>query len=196
MDILRRDIPQIDLVNPSTVFHIEGHAGRRSDVINFHGRIVRKDLSIPGLAGEGPPGSPEAAGCIDFFHFLHDFKEACPARDPVGLEGGRHGETYGLVGPGDVSHYQVGLQRIQATLAALHGGVEGLKIDGQICAVLFHECLLSPEQDYSVQMDRDFISSHVSISKIHALGDHEWQYLPAGVRKKWESGTVPFPSFL
>ena len=66
VDILRRDVLQIDVVDPGTVFHVQGHAGHRGDI---------GDLLLALLF----------ACSIDLAHTLHDLEQPGSATDPQGF---------------------------------------------------------------------------------------------------------------
>ena len=76
VDVLGSDVPEIDLVDAGAVLHVQGHAGRRGEIIRFQRRVFRKLVRFPGLAGKTASRRvPEPSG-IDLFHSLDHFKKA------------------------------------------------------------------------------------------------------------------------
>ena len=57
MDILRRDIAEIDFIDPGAVFDIMRHAGDSGDIVRLQGRIRRKLRRRAGTGGKGAVGS-------------------------------------------------------------------------------------------------------------------------------------------
>ena len=90
--------------------------------------------------------SPRRAAPAERIRFpdaLPDLKQPPPAGEAAALERGRDGQTDGLVRPALVRHDEVGVQRIEAALPALHGGEEGFQVDRDIGS-LFHARPLLP----------------------------------------------------
>ena len=76
MNVFRRDIAQIDLVNFCTVFHVQGHAGRGRNERQFQRRIGIQLIDIIRLPGKLPCLSLPLA--VHFLYFLNNLKQSCP----------------------------------------------------------------------------------------------------------------------
>ena len=129
VNILRRDIFKVDLVSPGAVLHVERHAGHRGDVVRLEVRVGRelprvRGASVRGASGKFPLRDLPEAERVDFLHFPDDLEEVGPPRQPEGLERRRDREADGLLGPRGVRHDQVGGERVEPELPALHGGIE------------------------------------------------------------------------
>ena len=72
------------------------------------------------------------AAQIGFLDFLHHLEEPRPAGDAVGLDGRSGGKADGLGGSALVRHNKVRGERIKSPLHALHGGVEGFEVYGDV----------------------------------------------------------------
>ena len=118
--------------------HVVGHLGGGDDEIQRQVRVCPELRRLPGGPGEFSPGSSHQPPPVDLLHLLPDLEEPGPARDPVGLEGRGDRQTDGFVGAALVGHHQIRGQRVQPPFHALHGGVEGLEVNGQILLFLIH----------------------------------------------------------
>lgn len=105
MNICRGEVFQVDAVNLRGNLQIPGHPGHGSDVRHVFSR-ESLDLRQP---------------------LLH-FKEPRPPRHSQSFQGGGNRQADGAVAPGFVSYHQVGGERVQATVYALHTGVIGFEI--------------------------------------------------------------------
>ena len=114
-----------------------GHPGRSHQVIQGQLRVGLHIRVMPGGAGELPSGGFLPPLGVYLRHPLHHFKQPCPPGNAIRFEGGRDRQTDGFIGPALVRHHQIGGQRVQAALNALHGSVKAAKINGKINA-LFH----------------------------------------------------------
>ena len=104
MNILRRHITQIEIVNSGAVIHVERHA-RRCDLIS------QPLFRMPR---------------IHFFYFLYDLKEPRSSRNAIGFQGRRYRQTDCLFRALGVCHHKVGRKRIQPTFHALYRCIERL----------------------------------------------------------------------
>ncbi len=140
-DILRGNILEIDLINAGAVFHIVRHPRRRNEEVDSQRRVrlqrrkeMRRPLQLVPRRVSLPLG-------IDLPDPLLDFKKPPTPGDAVALEGGRDSKADGLVRPALVRDDKMRIQRVEAALAALYRGIEGLQVDGDIDA-LFHDANL------------------------------------------------------
>ena len=107
MNVLRRDIFQIYLVNIRTVFHVEGHPGRRNDVIKFKRGIRGQFRYKMGFLREFLLGSRVLSPQIDLFDLLYDLKEPGTPRNSVGFQAGGDRETDRFIRPCRVRDHQI-----------------------------------------------------------------------------------------
>ena len=78
------------------------------------------------------PGGIVAAADIRFPDALAHLEQPSSAGDAVAFERRRDGETDGLVRAALVRDDKVGVERVEPSLSALYGGVEGFQVDGKI----------------------------------------------------------------
>ena len=146
VDILRRHVTQIDLVDAGAVLQVAGHAGRRHNVIHRQLRRAFQQGSVVGGAGKNASGRALPAYGVDSGDLLHHLEQTWPSRQTAGLQGGRNRKADGFFGTGGVRHHQMGGQRVQPTLHTLHRGKKGFEIDGDIGPLLHGDPLLSGTQ--------------------------------------------------
>ena len=119
-DIFRRDVFEVHAVNLRTPLHVMGHPGRGCDIIYRKSRISLQFGIAAGGACELPPRSlPQACG-VDLLDPLDHLEQPRPAGDAPGFQGGRYGEADGLLRAAQIRHHEVGGERVQAPLDALH----------------------------------------------------------------------------
>ena len=132
MDILRRHMPQVNLVDARAVVHIQRHARRRSEKIHLPVRMRFQFFRQPGLSGKTASGCKPAPPCIDFIHFLNRFKQSGASRHTQRLQWRRYRQADCLFRTGGISHHQMRFQRIQPALHAFHRRIKGFQVDGNI----------------------------------------------------------------
>ena len=88
-----------------------------------------------------PDGSLQPLS-VDLPDTLDGFKQPRSAGDLVGFQRGRHCKADGLFGAGGVRHHQIGGQRVEMAVHALHRGVETFQVDCQIGALRCHASAL------------------------------------------------------
>ena len=144
LDVLRRDVAQVDAVDLAADLHVTCHAGRRHNVFQLQGRVAQQRGMEMALAAEAAPGSLRAAVGVDAAHRLHDLEEPRAPGDAVTLQRGRHRQADGLLRPGRVRYDEMRVQRVQPHRHALRRGVERLQVDGDIGSGRgFHYCKIS-----------------------------------------------------
>ena len=114
VDILWRDVFQIDLIDLCAHLDIPGHL-RHGDEIAQRLAWVGKLRCVRGLALENVVRRQRAALVVDLFHPAHDLKQPCAPGDAV------------LIG-----HNQMRCERIEIPVPAGHGGIKGLQVDRNI----------------------------------------------------------------
>ena len=142
MDILRRDVFQVDRVDFGRRLHIIGHPGRDNQVGNLPGGVL---LQSPGVKGGCPQGRFPVfhhgrmiadgrlqTRFVGLFDLLDHLEQPRPPGDAVGLQRRGDRQADGLFGPGGVGHHQVGGQRVELPGDAFGGGVIGFQVDGEI----------------------------------------------------------------
>ena len=136
MDVLRGNVPQIDLVDPHAVVHVERHA-RGSDMIGDAKLRMRRELDgIRRLTYKRVLWGTILSPRIFLLHGTDDFEETRAAADAVGLEGGGDRETDRLARAALICDHEIRGQRIQSSLHTFDRGIECLEIDGDIHAFL------------------------------------------------------------
>ncbi len=136
VDVLRRGIFQIDLIDPRAVFDIKRHARRRDNIVKLQRRIFLQLTAEEGTAGKDAARRAAAPDRIDLADAFHSLEQTRPAGDPIGLEGGGDGETDCLFRARGVCDHKTGVQRIEAAFATLHRGVKAFQVDGDIGPIL------------------------------------------------------------
>ena len=137
VDIFRSDVAQVHAVDAPADFDVVGHLRRGDDVVQLQGGVGEQGGVFVGFAPETPSGGFPAPLRVDFGDRLDHFEQAGPAADAVGLQGRGDRQADGLVRARGIRHHQMRIQGIQAPVHALHGGIEGLQVDGYVDAV-FH----------------------------------------------------------
>ena len=145
-DILRRDILQIDTVDPGTHFHIFRHLRRRDNKVHRQRRVRLQFLIEITLPGKCFCRRSPLPFVIDLFDLLQHLEEPRAARDTVALQRRRYRQADGLLRPRRVSHHEVSGQRIEPSRDALHAGIERLQIDRDIRSL--HADTILPDQTY------------------------------------------------
>ena len=74
MYVLRCDIFEVNIVDASTVFHIERHAGRRSDIGDSKGGVYVQFFRIIRFSGKGPAWSRKLPAAIRLLHLCDDIE--------------------------------------------------------------------------------------------------------------------------
>ena len=132
MDVLRRHMPQVNIVYFRTVFQIQRHPRRRCDVI--HGKLRRSGqlCCAAGAANELSPRRQALPMGIRLPDLLNHLEEPGPAWDAVGFQGGGYRQADGLLRAAAVRHHQIRVHGIQPPLHAFNRGIEGFQIDCHI----------------------------------------------------------------
>ena len=132
MDVLRGHVFEVCFIDFRAEVHVMGHTGRGGDVVHLPVGVRPQVKVGGGLAREPVPRGLCPSFGVHLAQSLHHLEKACPSADAVLLQRGRHGQADGLFRAAPVGHHQVGGQRVQSALHALHGGVKRLQIDGNI----------------------------------------------------------------
>ena len=104
-------------------------------------RIRFQPPGIPGLFRELLPRGLQLPQGIGLLHLLHHLEKTGTPRNTKTLEAWGHCQADGLLGAAGIRHHQIGGQGIQPAFNALHRGIEGLQINGDIIFLL-HPSLL------------------------------------------------------
>ena len=124
MDILRRNIFQIDLIDLAADLHITRHLRRRNNIVQRQRRILFQIRSLAGCSRKLVPRSILPAPGIDFPDLLHHLKQPRPSRDIISLQRRGDRKADGLLRPAFIRHYQICSQRVKSPFHALHGSIE------------------------------------------------------------------------
>ena len=142
VDVFRREIAQVDPVNLAADLHVVRHPGRGHDVLQLQRRVREERGVVRRPAAETPPRRAPAPLGVDPPDRLHHLEEAGAAGDPVRLERRRDRQADGLLRAARVRHHQMRVQGVKTPVHALHGGVERLQVDGDVCTG-FHKAKLA-----------------------------------------------------
>ena len=137
MDVLRGDVFQVDVVDLGADLDVLRHSGRGHQVVHRQGRVSPQLGGVGAFAHQLPAGGVEPPLGVDLPDPLDHLEEAGPAGDAVGFQRGGDGEADGLLRAAEIRHHQVGGHGIEAPLPALHGGVVGFQVDGDIRSLRF-----------------------------------------------------------
>ena len=125
MHIFRRNIFQINFINPGADLHVARHLRRRDHIVHRQRRVC---LQLPALTGrtlQYAAGRLLPALRVDLPDLLHHFKEPGPPGDAVSLQSRRNCQTNGLFRSALICHHQICGHRVQPPFHTLHGGVKG-----------------------------------------------------------------------
>ena len=136
MDVLRRDILEIDVVHLGAAPDVMGHARRGNNIVHRQRWVLRQLPGKAGTARQCTAGRVLSAPSIDQGHLLHHLKQARAAGEAAGFQAGRDRQADGLFGAGGIGHHQIGGKGVQSPLDTLHRGVEGFQVDGRVNALL------------------------------------------------------------
>ena len=104
MNIFRRHIFQIYIIDPRTVFHIKCHPRRCRNIRQFR------------LTG--------FSAAVYLFYFLNHFKKPGSSRNPIFFQGWRNCQADGFFRAAFIRHHQIGGQRIKSTLHTFYGCIK------------------------------------------------------------------------
>ena len=138
MDILRRHILQVHIVDLGAGFHILSHLGRGYNIVDSQLRMGFQLGIIVGCPCEGATGSLALALCIGLLDLLHYLKEPRPAGDAVLLQSRRNGKADGFLRAAQIRHHKVGGHGVQVSLHTLDAGVKAFQIYCDIGTLRFH----------------------------------------------------------
>ena len=124
MNIVGRDVSEVDLVDPHTVVHVERHARGRDMIGNAECGIRREFYGIPCLVREDFPRRTIFAPRICLLYGTNDLEEARASADAVCLERGGDGETDRLARAALICDHEMRRQRIESTLDTFDRGIE------------------------------------------------------------------------
>ena len=125
MNIFRRHIFQIYIIDPRTVFHIKCHPRRCRNIRQFR------------LTG--------FSAAVYLFYFLNHFKKPGSSRNPIFFQGWRNCQADGFFRAAFIRHHQIGGQRnIKSTLHTFYGCIKWFQIN---CDILRHTFPL-PKQTF------------------------------------------------
>ena len=139
VDVVRRDVFQIDAVNLRTDLDVTRHSRHGNDVIQFQGRVRRQFRSARGFAAEAVSRREAQPLGVDLPDLLHHFEQTRSSGDAAGFQRRGDCEADRLVRPGLIGHHQIGRERVELPVGALRRGVKGLQVNGDI--ILIHHLL-------------------------------------------------------
>ena len=115
VDVVGREVPEVDLVDVGGIGEVEGHAGWGGDVVQ-----------------------PFSCPCLYFPHCLQHLEHAAPPAEAVFFHGWSYCQADGVSAPLGICHHQAGGEGIQSPLDTLHTGIEAFEIDGCIDSFPVH----------------------------------------------------------
>ena len=132
MDILRRDIFQIDLIDSRADLHIPAHLRRRGDIIDGVLRMPCKLIRKDGAAGQCASPHTASAPFIFLRDLLDRLKQPRPARYADRFQGRRHRKADRFLGAARIRDDQIGIERVKPALHALDRSIKRFQINTDI----------------------------------------------------------------
>ena len=126
MDILGSNVFEIDIIDPSAVFHIVSHSRRCGNIAESQGGVSFKFYSVIRFAIEFMTRRLVFALPIDLLNLLDNLKQSCSAGDTISFQRRRYRKTDGFLGSCNISHHKIGRQRIKPARDAFHRGIKAL----------------------------------------------------------------------
>ena len=127
MDILGSNVFEIDIIDPSAVFHIVSHSRRCCDITESQGGGSFKFYGVIRFAVEFMTRCIVFTLPIDLFNLLDYLKQSCSAGDTVSFQRRRNRKADGFLCPADICNHKIGRQRIKPARYALNGGIKAFK---------------------------------------------------------------------
>ena len=124
MDILGSNVFEIDIIDPSAVFHIVSHPRRRGNITESQRRVSCKFNGVIRFAVKFMTRCIVFALPIDLLNLLDNLKQSCSAGDTVGFQRRRNRKADGFLGPADICNHKIGRQRIKPARYTLNGGIK------------------------------------------------------------------------
>ena len=124
MDILRSNVFEIDIIDPSAVFHIVSHPRRRGNITESQGGVSCEHGGVIRFAIEFMVRCIVFTLSIDLLNLLDYLKQSCSAGDTVGFQRRRNRKADGFLGPADIRNHKIGRQRIKPARYTLNGGIK------------------------------------------------------------------------
>jgi len=124
MDILGSNVFEIDIINPSAVFHIVSHPRRRGNITESQGGVSCKFNGVIRFAIEFMTRCIVFALPIDLLNLLDYFKQSCSAGNTVGFQRRRNRKADGFLGSADICNHKIGCQRIKPPSHTFNGGIK------------------------------------------------------------------------
>ena len=124
MDILRGNVFEIDIINPSAVFHIVSHSRRCGNIAESQGGVSFKFYGVIRFAIEFMMRCIVFTLSIDLLNLLDYFKQSCSAGDTVSFQRRRNRKADGFLGPADIRNHKVCGKRIKPARYTLNGGIK------------------------------------------------------------------------
>ena len=135
MDVVRRDVFQVDAVDLRADLDVTRHARHGNDVVQFQGRVRRQFGRAGGFATEPMSGREALPLGVDLPNLLHHFEQARSSGDAANFQRRGDREADCLIRPGLVGHHKIGRQRVELPVGALRRCVKGLQINGDISLI-------------------------------------------------------------
>ena len=126
MDILGSNVFEIDIIDPSAVFHIVSHSRRCGNIAESQGGVSFKFYGVIRFAIEFMTRRLVFALPIDLLNLLDNLKQSCSAGDTVSFQRRRNRKADGFLGSCDISHHKVCGKRIKPERYTLNGGIKAL----------------------------------------------------------------------
>ena len=124
MDILGSNVFEIDIIDPSAVFHIVSHSRRCGNITESQGWVSCEHGGVIRFAIEFMTRCIVFALPIDLLNLLDNFKQSCSAGDTVSFQRRRNRKADGFLGSADICNHKIGRQRIKPARYTLNGGIK------------------------------------------------------------------------
>ena len=139
VDVLRRDVLEVDVIDFCALGDVVCHLRRRDNVVQLPLRVSAQIVGVGRFPGKTAAGGTGAPPDVDLAHLLHDLEQPRATGDTVSLQRGGHRKTDGLLSAGGICHDKVRRQRVEVAFDTFDRGVEGFQVDGHIDFSLRHE---------------------------------------------------------
>ena len=132
MDVLGRGISQVHAVHPAAHLQVMRHSRLGDHHRRLQSRGMFKILRITGFTGQPSAGSQHRPLGVHRCQALPNLEQTCASGNAIRLQRRRHGQADGLVRTLLIRHHQMRAQRVETTVATLHGSVKRLQVYGKI----------------------------------------------------------------
>ena len=133
VDVLWRDIFQVNTVYLRADLYVVRHARRGCNIVNSPVWMLFKFYIRRGFACQTMPWHLALTFKVYLAHPLDYLEETCPSTDAILLQRRRHRQTDSFLCSAHVGHYEVCGQRVKPSVYTFNRCVERFEVDGNVC---------------------------------------------------------------